>query len=284
MTAHVIIPMHNRASLIPGLIKSLREQNTTGPLRFIFVDSGSIDSSASQILEASQLDHRFHLVAGKSDWWWARAVQEGIEFALLDAGKDDIVVLLNDDVTLAANFFETGIRFSQDNPGTVWGSGLRVIGGVDEFKISTRTKDLRVHYSDLAQVAGATTFDQSLISGRGAFYPVKLFSEGIGVRFNKIPHYLADYDLSSQAKLAGYTLKGSSNLFVLSDNNFGSSPATDHSYFWRAFATESPDRLLSHFHFWSVETGQSLFGVAVRFITSRLLGLGKKRVGRGDVN
>ena len=276
MTAHVIIPIHNRAHLIPNLIQSLSEQKTTRPLRFIFVDSESNDSSVSQILEASKVDHRFHVVAGKSDWWWARAVQEGIEFALLDAKKSDIVVLLNDDVTLVPGFFETGIRFLQNNPSTVWGSGVRVIGGVDEFKISTSTKDLKVYYADLVQVGGTKTFFQSLISGRGAFYPVKVFSEGIRVRFEKIPHYLADYDLSSQAKLAGYTLKGSKTLYVLSDSNFGSSPATDRSYFWRAFATESPDRLLSHLHFWSVETGQSIFRVAVRLIKSRLLRWGVK--------
>ncbi len=268
MTVFIVTPTFNRVDHLHTFISQLQSQKSVENLKFILVDSGSTDGSIQLIQSMMKSDSRFELVTGKNNWWWARAAHEGLAKALQRATADDIIVLLNDDVRIAEDFIEIGCQLLRQHPKSIWGSALRVDTGETELAVMRDLVDFSVYA--LQNVNLPEPYEQDLVSGRGAFFPVSVFSDGANIRYKKLPHYLADYDLSSQAKKLGYSLLGSSKLFVASGSEFGNSHSRNKTLSWKIFATQSAFRLVSQYHFWHSESGFSKGRTAVLLLWFRL--------------
>jgi GT2 family glycosyltransferase len=268
LTGFIVVPIYNRIAKLAGFLEELKSQDSPEPLEFIFVDSGSTDGSPQVIQSTMKSDTRFRLLSGNHNWWWARAAHEGLSYALDRAVKGDAMVLLNDDVQLPKDFLKLGLELLRKYPESVWGSGLKIDNGDSEFAVMRNVRDFSVYA--LTGMKGPEVFEQDLISGRGAFYPASVFLDGATVRYRKIPHYLADYDLSSQAKKLGYKLLGSTRLFVNSGSEFGNSKSQKMPLAWQIFAAQSAFRLTSQFHFWLMESGFGKTKTLVKLIRHRM--------------
>lgn len=273
MTVFVVIPIYNRAQLLPELTSNLQNQELSDEQKFIFVDSDSPDQSSEFVKSLAAKDSRFHLVPGQSTWWWAQATHFGIVEALKFASVDDVLVLLNDDVSIGSDYLRIGCELVRGNPKTVWGSVLVSGDGTIELGVTAYWRNLSVSGVLASHGDAAIDFEASLISGRGAFYPVEAFRLGARIRTRELPHYLADYDLSSQAKKLGYRLFNSPNLRVASTMEGGAKKSEGRSLVWRAFAKESPSRLASQFHFWKAETGLRNVNLVLRLLRYRVVSL-----------
>lgn len=269
MTAFVVIPTYNRVGKLEEMVGQLQAQKSIGPVQFIFVDSGSSDGSLGFIESIAKFDSRFRLIKGSQNWWWARAAQEGLAYALNQAGADDFIVLLNDDVRIEEDFLKLGSQLLGQHPKSVFGSMLKVDNRETEVAVMRDVRDFSVHA--VSNQTLPEPFEQDLVSARGAFYPVSVFRAGANVRYKELPHYLADFDLSSQAKKLGFKLLGSSKLYVRSGAEFGNSLSQDRSLYWKIFATQSAFRLVSQYHFWLMESGFGKSETIVKLVIFRLL-------------
>ena len=271
MTGFVVIPTYNRVSKLKEMVDQLQAQISSEPLQFIFVDSGSSDGSANYIQSIAKSDSRYRLIQGSQKWWWARAAQEGLSYALDQAAADDFIVLLNDDVQIEQDFFQVGSQLLGQHPKSVFGSMLKVDNGEIEVAVTRDVRDFSVYA--VSKQTLPEPFEQDLVSGRGAFYPTSVFRAGANVRYRKLPHYLADFDLSSQAKKLGFKILGSSRLYVKSGAEFGNSHSKSRSLFWKMFATQSAYRIISQYHFWRLESGFSKGQTTVKLLRRRLSAL-----------
>lgn len=266
-----MIPTFNRVIKLQEMVSQLQAQKSIGAFQFIIVDSGSSDGSACLIQSVAEADSRFRLIQGSQNWWWARAAQEGLDYALNRAGVDDFIVLLNDDVRIGKDFLQLGSHLLRQHPKSVFGSMLKVDNGETEVAVMSDIRNFSVQA--VSNHTLPEPFEQDLVSGRGAFYPVSVFRAGAKVRYKELPHYLADFDLSSQAKKLGFKLLGSSKLYVRSGAEFGNSLSQTRSLYWKIFATQSAFRLVSQYHFWLMESGFSKTEVVAKLIRHRLSAL-----------
>jgi GT2 family glycosyltransferase len=271
VTGFVVIPTYNRVSKLKEIVDQLQAQKSSEPLQFIFVDSGSSDGSANLIQSIAKSDSRYRLVQGSQKWWWARAAQEGLSYALDQAASDDFIVFLNDDIRIEEDFFQVGSQLLGQHPKSVFGSMLKVDNGEIEVAVTRDVRDFSVYA--VSNQTLPEPFEQDLISGRGAFYPASVFRAGANVRYKKLPHYLADFDLSSQAKKLGFKILGSSKLYVKSGAEFGNSHSKSRSLFWKMFATQSAYRIMSQYHFWRFESGFGKGQTTLKLIRHRLSAL-----------
>lgn len=198
----IVLPVHNRIATTQRFVRCLKEQDFGG-YTLLLVDDGCTDGTRQWV--EGELD-RLVVLQGDGNLWWAGALQRGFRHLKTHAGKDDVALLINDDVTFDRDFLGTGLRVLERHPRSLvlaecysrqdgsfldrgrlvdWRSGLRegrmfppVPEGRQAEVFSTRGLFLRV--ADWRRVGG--------------FHPWLL------------PHYFSDYEFTIRARRRGFAL------------------------------------------------------------------------------
>ncbi|MFC2113491.1 glycosyltransferase family 2 protein [Bacteroidota bacterium] len=102
MKLAVIIPTHNRSSLLKNLLSQmfLQKGNTFLEISVIIIDDGSRDGTR-EMLNVDFPD--VHVIDGTGEWWYTKSMNEGFGYAI--GFKPDYLLTLNDDVELHENYF-----------------------------------------------------------------------------------------------------------------------------------------------------------------------------------
>jgi GT2 family glycosyltransferase len=270
---YVVIPVHNRKKKIERILDCLADQTLAHHARVVVVDAGSTDGTA-EFLKNFQVTTGFlNIVQGETDWFWAQSTMAGIDHIKDYLQDGDYILLLNDDTELKNDYLECAHKILEKNSRYILGSVLCDLDSeqVFHYGVDFNLRNLWIGDIDVRNV-DTDLFSVQLASGRGTFYPAKAFLDGLTLDWKKVPHYLADYVLSAQARLLGYEIIGSEECKVYSYQEFGNQLKLP-TLWKRLTDVKSPDRIASYWFFWRANAPElSGFRLAFRILRFRTLG------------
>ncbi len=113
---YILLPVHNRKETTRGFIECLKVQ-TFQDYHLVLIDDGSTDGTAVMVRENIPSVTVLH---GAGDWWWAGSLQQGINWLYQQEVDDnDVVLMINDDVSIKKDFMEVGIRLLANMKGAL---------------------------------------------------------------------------------------------------------------------------------------------------------------------
>ncbi|MBI4567486.1 MAG: glycosyltransferase [Planctomycetes bacterium] len=202
--ASVVAPVYNGAAHLPALIESLVAQTARG-FDVVFVDDGSSDGSASLIARLwpeGRAPARV-LVNGENQGF-ARAANRGIQ-----AAPGRYVALVNQDVTLAADWLERCSRALDENP-TVGLVACRVMEGARPERVFAAgdgfTRSGVAFQAGSGRLLGPEWLTPRRVFGAtaaAAMYRRRMLDH-VGLFDEEFEMYLEDVDLAFRAQLWGY--------------------------------------------------------------------------------
>ncbi|MBL8447865.1 MAG: glycosyltransferase family 2 protein [Zoogloeaceae bacterium] len=193
----VLLPVHNRLATTARFVQMLKVQ-VHQAFQLVLLDDGSRDGTAeavAQILVGDQL----HVISGDGNWWWAGALQAGLNWLeAVPLHPGDVVLIINDDVEIAPDFIETGVRVLMAHPDAVVLARLRDprSGAVSESGV----------HVDFRRWILATAKEGEPVncgSTRGLFLRRTDLGRIGGFRPRWLPHYLSDYEFTMRAHRRG---------------------------------------------------------------------------------
>jgi GT2 family glycosyltransferase len=277
----ILVPVHNRIDRLRTFIADLERQQHAPEFTLVVVDSGSSDGTSEFISRmAASLSMRqgtLFPVIGAADWWWSRAVEEGIDRISADLTSMDKVLIINDDVSLEPTYLRKISDLSDAEPTSLVTSCLVAPSDLScaPFHFGVAVDLDRLTFHDITPSANwdaRTVIRSDVASGRGTLFPASAMLAGVRPRTRKLPHYLADYDMGLQARRLGYSIVGRPDIYVVTERIQGNSRRFSTRWQYRT-RLESPGRLLTWWHFWRSETlGLSTLRLLGRVVARRMNG------------
>ena len=204
----IIIPTFNRKLILERTIKNLNLQ-TNKQFKIIIVNDGSKDGTDEM------LDNFDNLIVLNSDGdlWWTGSVNLGIKYVLSNFQSDNGIILLNDDVIIKENWFESLSRDIKNFPNCL--IGCLNVDATDMDTITYAGK--RTHpwfaysnyyligkkLSELKEIPNIEPFD---LIGRGLYIPIQAIKQ-LGFFDSKRFKHRGDTEFPLRAKINGYKLK-----------------------------------------------------------------------------
>ena len=204
---YIVTSVFNRKEITLRFVSSLQQQ-TVQNFTVIVVDDGSTDG-VSDVL-AKQYPEVV-VLSGDGNLWWTGAMAKGVEYVKTVAKAGDYIVMANNDHLHEPDALEQCLKASQDNLDDK-GRGAIVASVVKDATTkqvvtSAQTIDWSsVQYQPIPNgEIGYYNGAIDVMPGRFTLFPAEAF-DVITLEPKVLPHYLADYDLSLQAKRAGFSL------------------------------------------------------------------------------
>lgn len=195
----IILPVHGRIEKTREIVGDICRQ-TVSDWHLMLIDDGSTDGTADTVktlIAASRLT----IISGDGSLWWGGALQKAWK-ALNShpASVNDAVLILNNDVRIAPDFLEVGLRCLEVDRAR-WvqaiatsSDGAPPVGGV---------------HADLERLefmAAAPGIPVNCLSTRGLLMSLQSFQRSGGLRPWFLPHYLSDYEFTIRAAHRGIPL------------------------------------------------------------------------------
>lgn len=198
----IIVPVFNRSNEIHNFLKDLFSQTYT-KFQVVVVDHGTKNIDFSSVN-----DSRLKVIVYSPDLWWTAAINRGLEYALERKEEDDLILIINDDVSLFPDYLEKVVTVSTKLPDAIIGS-VTVDKTTDVVLNSdARLNRCRAGYDSSWNGKKIDDIKDELIksdmlSGRGMLIPESVIKK-IGL-FNEweLPHYGADNEFTWRAKKNG---------------------------------------------------------------------------------
>lgn len=202
----IIIPTFNRKNTLEHLLECLSTQ-ATDKYEIIVVIDGSTDGTESMIKENHP---RTHIVKGNGDWWWTRSINEGLKYAQ-NAGFKTFL-LMNDDTFISSNYINQLLTHYRTAGNGVLGSisidhSNSTIFDAGIYKNNWLTAKLYTYYKRGSEYNPSITngiHPSLFLAGRGMLLNQKVIDTIGYFDENNFPQYMADYDFSHKAYLAGF--------------------------------------------------------------------------------
>lgn len=201
---YIVVPVHNRKEVTRTFISCLLNQSFQD-WHLLLIDDGSEDGTSEM---AAGLTDRLTIIRGDGNWWWARSLQNGIDW-IRSAGcsGDTLVLIINDDTEFDAGFLDRGVEKVMTGPDQIvkpYGydavQGHLVDAGIrfDWFSLTGRVIT-REEEADCFSTRGIFLSFATLMK-IGTFYP------------GLLPHYLSDYEFTIRARSKGVRLSSDPSL------------------------------------------------------------------------
>ncbi len=220
----VVLPVFNRLDTTRSFVECIRRQNYPG-IRTVICDDGSTDGTGAFLREQADLV----TVQGTGDLWWAGGINLCLEHVLEHASDDDLVLTINNDVTLEPDYVSQKVQRSKEFPGSIIGSLCVYRNNHDLIETSgqvmnyatCRSKSLVKHGTKRSEVSMHGCVPVTHVPGKGVLIPVKVFRELGLYDSNGLPHYHADTDFTLKAHEKGIPVYVDFDSIVYSDVNMG---------------------------------------------------------------
>jgi len=201
---YIIIPVFNRKEFTRNCLNALRA-HANSDLHIIVVDDGSTDGTAEML--ASEFPE-VEVIRGNVQLFWTASVNLGIKRALEQGAQR--IMTMNNDTIAEKDFIDRMLYWSEKYPEAILGaleidhiSGKPHYGGEITHWMSNTPAFLLDRLKPEEQKG---LHEVSLYPARGLLIPRAVF-EKIGLFDEKrLPHYLADYDFTQQARKAGFKI------------------------------------------------------------------------------
>lgn len=119
MKFHIITPTYKRPDLVLEAVKSCLEQ-ISGDWRMIIVNNSPSDFSYEKVEQKIENEKRILYVKNGENRGVNFSRNRALDIIAKDAGKDDWIILLDDDDTLAKDALQTFEKMHKENPNEPW--------------------------------------------------------------------------------------------------------------------------------------------------------------------
>lgn len=213
-TIYILLPVHNRREITLRFVESLLGQ-TYEKYHLILIDDGSTDGTEQMVRERVK---KLTVIKGTGDWWWAGALQQGLNILKSQGmSPSDIVLIINDDTEFDDNFLETGVALLKGKARTLLLAHCydRATRKFDNAGIHLNWRHFKIEHA-------GTQERINCLSTRGLFMlAADLFEIG-GFYPRLLPHYLSDYEFTHRAFNMGMKLITDPKLYLWTvDNSAG---------------------------------------------------------------
>ena len=198
---YILLPVHNRREITLRFVEALTCQ-TWREFHLVLIDDGSSDGTAAAV---KLLWPAAEVITGNGNWWWAGCLDQGCKYlARHGIAEDDILVLMNDDVMMGAEFFEQAIDEFRTTKDTLF-----LARQVD---LSTHCEidhggGIRVDLNQLRFHAASRPAEINCMPTRGLFLRWRDMCRIGGFHPKYLPHYLSDYEFTLRAQRKGLHLR-----------------------------------------------------------------------------
>ncbi|EKD93499.1 MAG: glycosyl transferase family 2 [uncultured bacterium] len=203
---YILLPVHNRVLVTEKFIDCLVQQKYQNVF-LILIDDGSQDGTAEMVRRHVK---NVKVLRGDGHWWWAGSLHQGwLWLSQNFRNEDDVVLIINDDVTFENDYFVNAVK---------------LIGEKPNFLILSTCYDLtskkfvdagqKIDWENMKFRSPQRNEPPDCLSTRGLFMTVRTFVRSGGFFPKCLPHYLSDYEFSIRAKKMGISLHASPDLKV----------------------------------------------------------------------
>lgn len=185
---YILLPVHNRREVTLQFIRCLVQQKDSN-YHLVLLDDGSTDGTSEAV---QKMTSQVTVLRGEGDWWWGGALQKGYDWlSQKNISRDDIVLLINDDVSFDPTFLENGRQLVSQNPTCQIGAWYldRASGKLLDRGAGCDRESFRIYPAEKDE-------DIVFLATRGLFMRADRFIEGGGFIPEKLPHYLSDYEFT----------------------------------------------------------------------------------------
>lgn len=201
----VLIPAYNNKQEVLTILKCLSEQSYRD-IKVILVDDGSTDGTFDAVKK--QFPDTI-ILRGNGDLWWTGANVMGVNHILSEAGLDDFVLLLNNDLEVNVDYVGHLVDASIQNNRAIVGSTIIDANNPNNIEAGVKLDaHLNIIVNANKQDIESREFntDVDVLPGRGTLVPIEIFEKIGNFDVKRLPHYGADYEFMVRAKRAGYKL------------------------------------------------------------------------------
>lgn len=196
---YILLPVHNRRVITLSFVDQLKKQ-TYQNFSLVLIDDGSTDGTESSVRD--EIDS-LEVIRGRGNWWWAGSLQQGYKWLKKNKIRgNDVVLIMNDDTYIDADFIANGLDVIRSFPGTL----LTATGYNVKTRIPQDTGGYRMNWEKLEFVEVKDPSEMNCSSTRGLMMHVKDFMDTKGFYPILIPHYLSDIEFTMRAQKIGKKL------------------------------------------------------------------------------
>jgi GT2 family glycosyltransferase len=203
----ILIPSFNGLGLTRRCLADLSRQ-TYPSITTVLSDSGSTDGTYQIIAKEFP---EVIIVKGNSEWWWTKATNEGVNYALNQAATNDYIMTLNNDVAIPDTYVAQMLSLGEQYPGSIIGSAIYDAtdqGRLVECGTYIDWSTMKYHFLSLRDFDQTGFCDKlTFLCGKGVLYPATVFKEHGLFDETALPHYGADQDFVALCKKRGHTIR-----------------------------------------------------------------------------
>ncbi len=204
---YILLPVHNRIEETKKIISSLKQQTNTD-YELILIDDGCTDGTVEFVTKEIK---KITVLKGDGKLWWAGCLEKARKHLLerKDIKKEDIVVILNNDIIFDTNFLSyinLDILMNQNS--------LIAPKCYSQESYELIDNGIHVDWKKLRFKPVKNSDEINVLSTRGLYMSYGIFKK-IG-RFYPflLPHYGSDYEFTHRAYKKGFPLKVSQHTAV----------------------------------------------------------------------
>lgn len=219
---YVLIPVHNRLNFTKQIINCLRDQEIEEEIKLIVINDGSSDGTKEWLNNQKDIE----TLDGNGKLLWGGAIELGLKYIFKNNLKNDWILLINNDVFIAKNYFKTLLNLGKKYYPAIIGSivkstkeGNKVISAgikINLFDFSVNdianSKNFKLSKKEVTEV--------DVLSGRGTLYPANSLKQILPLNINFYPHYFGDYIFSLKVKKNNFRLLISNKVCVKTEEDF----------------------------------------------------------------
>jgi GT2 family glycosyltransferase len=214
---YIVLPVHNRKEVTAEFVRCLLEQ-TYKNYHLILVDDGSTDGTADFVRERVAALTVLH---GDGNLWWAGALSRAYEYlSHNEPSEHDIVLIMNDDTTFNAAYFQTVVSDEDLAPGALVVSPGQLISAQDGDSCHPPTEwGFAIDWPSLSTRLVREGEEVDAATTRGLYMLYSTYRSLGPLHRHLLPHYLSDLEYTIRAKRRGLKVLPSKRSEVLVDRS-----------------------------------------------------------------
>jgi GT2 family glycosyltransferase len=272
----IIIPNFNGCSITQSCLGHLIRQ-TYPNIQIVLVDSGSTDGTVEFVAEKFP---DVAIVRGNPQWWWTKATNEGVKFALSRCSADDYIMTLNNDVVVPNTYLAEMVRLGHQYKDSIIGSVIYDAADTNRLVECGSYIDWRTMKYEFLSL---DDFDQNgscerlrFLCGKGVLYPMEIFRNHGLFDEAALPHYGADQDFIASCRKWGYQIRVQTRVPLYSHEDITAAGARDVSTLIKKlnllFMRKSKLNLRVHMEMMFRHCPRRYWATSAALLTCRLLG------------
>ena len=208
----ITLPVHDRLVYTKKCLNSIDKQDYKN-IETILVDDGSSDGTFNYVRRHYP---KVHIIRGDGNLWWTKSTFLAVEYALASANKDDCVLLMNNDCYFNSGYVDQLLKTHKKYPKAIIGS----INVRANKKLEVVEAGIRINwkkglvYSVAEKISNKLSYYKNMevvdkldaLPGKGTLIPVEVFKRVGNFNYQRLSHYISDYEFANRAKRAGFDL------------------------------------------------------------------------------